>query len=78
VRQHLQPCNRRTVRDGRKKDGFGAARMEEARVTEPFDHDAPGIRDQLSGNLEVAATSHHILAMVIFYLLQTETLRVAL
>jgi hypothetical protein len=52
--------------------------MEEARVTEPFDTDAPGIRDQLSGNLEVAATSHHILGMVIFYLLQTETLRVAL
>ena len=30
VRQHLQPCSRRTVRHGQKKDGFGAVVMEEA------------------------------------------------
>ena len=28
--KHLQPCSRRTVRHGRKKDGFGAVGMEEA------------------------------------------------
>jgi hypothetical protein len=30
VLQHLQPCSRRTVRHGQKKDGFGAVGMEEA------------------------------------------------
>jgi hypothetical protein len=29
VRQHLQPCSRRTVRNGRKKDEFGVVGMEE-------------------------------------------------
>ena len=29
VLQHLQPCSRRTVRKGRKKDGDGAGEMEE-------------------------------------------------
>jgi hypothetical protein len=29
ARQRLQPCSRRTVRDGRKKDGFGVVGVEE-------------------------------------------------
>jgi hypothetical protein len=29
VLQHLQPCSRRTVRNGRKKDGVGVGGMEE-------------------------------------------------
>jgi hypothetical protein len=32
VLQHLQPCSRRTVRHGQKKDGFGVVGMEEVSV----------------------------------------------